>query len=99
MQLPVDTHVYRVSVRLGLIGKKVSPEVAYELLLKLLPPDAQVIHDFHKDLLCHGQRICVYSTPRCWECPLTDLCDYYQMVVRPKEQSTAAAKPTPTKEP
>jgi endonuclease III len=82
-------------VRLGLIGKKVSPEVAHELLLKLLPDDAQVIHDFHKDLLRHGQRICVYGVPHCWECPLTDLCDYYQTVVRPNEQS--AAKPAPPK--
>lgn len=86
--LPVDTHVYRVSVRLGLIGQKVTPEVAHELLLALMPPDAQFIHDFHKDLLRHGQRICVYGVPRCWECPLTDLCDYYQTVVRPKKQVT-----------
>ncbi len=63
MHLPVDTHVHRVAGRLGLIGKKVSPEVAHELLLKLLPDDAQVIHDFHKDLLRHGQRICVYGSP------------------------------------
>jgi len=87
--LPVDTHVYRVSQRLGLIGKKVSPETAHDLLLKLLPDDAQVIHDFHKDLLRHGQRICVYGVPRCWECPVTDLCDYYRTVVRPKEQQAA----------
>lgn len=87
--LPVDTHVYRVSQRLGLIGKKVSPKTAHDLLLKLLPDDAQVIHDFHKDLLRHGQRICVYGVPHCWECPVTDLCDYYKTVVCPKRQREA----------
>ena len=82
--LPVDTHVYRVSQRLGLIGKKVSPETAHDLLLKLLPDDAQAIHDFHKDLLRHGQRICVFEHPRCSKCALTDLCDYYKTVVKPQ---------------
>ncbi|HET9921262.1 MAG TPA: hypothetical protein VFQ30_15560 [Ktedonobacteraceae bacterium] len=77
-----------MSVPLGLTGQKVTPEVAHELLLALMPPDAQFIHNFHKDLLRHGQRICVYGTPRCRECPLTDLCDYYQTVVRPKKQVT-----------
>jgi endonuclease-3 len=73
-----------VAGSLGLIGKKVSPEATHELLLKLLPHDAQFIHDFHKDLLRHGKRICIYGVPHCWECPITDLYDYYQTVVRPK---------------
>ena len=81
--LPVDTHVWRVSVRLGLIGKKVTADNAHALLEALLPPDARAIYDFHKALLRHGQRICVYDRPRCEKCILTDLCDYYKTVVRP----------------
>ncbi len=81
--LPVDTHVWRVSIRLGLIGKKVTADAAHELLQALLPNDARTIYNFHKALLRHGQRICVYDRPRCEKCILTDVCDYYKTVVRP----------------
>ena len=82
--LPVDTHVHRVSIRLGFIGKKVTADNAHPLLQALLPPDAQTIYNFHKGLLRHGQRICVYDRPRCNQCFLTDLCDYYKTVVHPQ---------------
>jgi endonuclease-3 len=82
--LAVDTHVWRISIRLGLIGKKVTADAAHDLLQALLPQDARIIYNFHKALLRHGQRICVYVRPRCSKCPITDLCDYYQTVVRPK---------------
>src|SRR5215471_13284121 len=81
--LPVDVHVHRVSGRLGLIGKKVSADAAHDLLQALLPQDARSIYNFHKALLWHGQRICVFERPRCAKCALTDLCDYYQTVVQP----------------
>lgn len=81
--LPVDTHVHRVSIRLGLIGQKVSADNAHALLQALLPNDAQSIYNFHKALLRHGQRVCVYERPRCNQCVLTDLCDYYKTVVHP----------------
>jgi endonuclease-3 len=80
--LPVDVHVHRVSIRLGLIGKKVSADNAHKLLSALLPGDARSIYNFHKALLRHGQRICVFERPRCKQCNLTDLCDYYQTVVK-----------------
>ena len=82
--LPVDVHVHRVSGRLGLIGKKVSADNAHNLLQALLPNNARAIYDFHKALLRHGQRVCVYEHPRCSKCVLTDLCDYYNTVVKPK---------------
>jgi endonuclease III len=82
--LPVDVHVHRVSGRLGLIGKKVSADAAHTLLQALLPKDARSIYNFHKDLLRHGQRICVFERPRCSKCVLTDLCDYYKTVVKPQ---------------
>jgi endonuclease III len=82
--LPVDTHVHRVSIRLGLIGKKVTADNAHALLQALLPLDSRIIYNFHKALLRHGQRICVYERPYCKKCSLTDLCDYYNTVVRPK---------------
>ena len=77
--LPVDTHVHRTSIRLGLIGKKVSADAAHTLLQALLPQDARSIYNFHKALLRHGQRVCVFERPRCRQCVLADICDYYRI--------------------
>lgn len=77
-------HVHRISVRLGLIGKKVTADQAHALLQALLPQDARSIYNFHKALLRHEQRVCVYEYPRCNQCVATDLCDYYKTVVKPK---------------
>jgi endonuclease-3 len=80
--LPVDTHVARTSIRLGLIGKKVSADAAHNLLQALLPQNARSIYNFHKALLRHGQRVCVFERPRCNQCVLTDICDYYQSLLK-----------------
>ena len=82
--LPVDVHVHRVSIRLGLIGKKVTADNAHALLQALLPQDARSIYNFHKALLRHGQRICVYEHPHCEKCMITDVCDFYKTVVNPQ---------------
>src|SRR5512145_3518942 len=73
--LPVDTHVYRVAHRLGLIGPKVSVEKAHVLLEAALP--AEAIYQFHVDMIQHGRRICLAQRPRCEICPISELCDYY----------------------
>lgn len=75
--LPVDTHVHRVSQRIGLIGPKVDPTAAHPLLLALFPEDPQILYNFHIDTLRHGQQICIWSNPRCGRCVLNDICDYY----------------------
>jgi endonuclease-3 len=76
--LPVDTHVHRVSGRLGLIGPKVTAKAAHRRLLELLPADPHVLYNFHIAMLSHGQRVCIWGKPRCQKCPLTGLCDWYQ---------------------
>ncbi len=76
--LPVDTHVHRVSQRVGLIGPKVDATAAHPLLLALFPADPQVLYNFHINTLRHGQRICVWGTPRCQQCPLPTICHWYQ---------------------
>ncbi|WP_161889158.1 endonuclease III domain-containing protein [Pontibacter russatus] len=78
--LPVDTHVFRVSQRVGLIGARVTANKAHELLLKMLPPDATELFNFHKHLFWHGQRICTFYSPRCGQCVLNGFCNYYQDV-------------------
>ncbi len=76
--LPVDTHVHRVTQRLGLIGPKVSAEKAHTLLLSYLPQDAGVLYNFHKHFFWHGQRVCFWYNPNCAGCVLNDMCDFYQ---------------------
>lgn len=73
---PVDTHVHRVSQRLGLIESKVSEAKAHELLEEIVDPDAY--YPFHINLIRHGREICQARTPKCHVCPLQDHCDYYQ---------------------
>lgn len=82
--LPVDTHVHRVSQRLGLIGPKVMHEAAHRILLELLPPDPPLLYNVHVNLLTHGQKVCTFSRPRCSKCVLRDLCDYFHDPNTPK---------------
>ena len=76
--LPVDTHVHRVTQRLGILTEKTSAEKAHAILLDLLPKDAKVLLNFHKHFFWHGQKVCIWGTPRCYNCPLTDICDWYK---------------------
>jgi endonuclease-3 len=73
---PVDTHVHRVSKRLGLIGIRVSREKAHDDLESLVPQ--QDYYPFHLNLIRHGRQVCSSRKPRCPECLLQDLCDHYQ---------------------
>ncbi|HEX6291484.1 MAG TPA: endonuclease III [Herpetosiphonaceae bacterium] len=72
--LPVDTHVHRVSQRLGLIGPSVSADAAHDLLERALPPEQ--VYAFHVNMILHGRQICHAQRPACGRCPLADLCDY-----------------------
>jgi endonuclease-3 len=74
--LPVDTHVHRVSQRLGLIGPRVSADAAHDLLEQALPPDQ--VYAFHVNMILHGRQICRALRPLCERCPLLDLCPYGQ---------------------
>lgn len=74
--LPVDTHVHRVSGRVGLIGPRATAEQAHDTLLALLPADADLLWNFHHNMLRHGQRVCIWAAPRCERCVLRQICDY-----------------------
>ena len=73
--IPVDTHVHRVSGRLGLIGPRVSAEAAHEVLEAIVRPEDA--YAFHVGLVTHGRRVCKAARPLCPLCPLRDRCDYY----------------------
>lgn len=70
--LPVDTHVHRVSQRLGLIGAKVNESKAHVELARLVP--AERVLDFHIQLIRHGREMCSARKPRCTDCVLLDRC-------------------------
>jgi endonuclease-3 len=72
---PVDTHVHRVTKRLGLTGPKASRERAHRILEETLPEETY--YAFHLNVIRHGREVCVASTPRCEECVLSDICPYY----------------------
>jgi endonuclease-3 len=70
--LPVDTHVYRVARRLGLIAARVTPEQAHQQLeAQVLPDD---VYAFHIALIKLGRHTCTARNPRCGDCPLNDVC-------------------------
>lgn len=80
--LPVDTHVHRVSLRLGLIGRRVNAEKAHALLEASLP--AEAVYAFHLNLIQHGRLICHARAPECSRCPVTHICDYYRALQLPR---------------
>ena len=96
--MAVDTHVFRVSHRLGLVPKTATTPLAVELgLVKYIPQE--VIPKAHHWLILHGRYICVARSPKCSICPLTDFCTYYAKVVvgaaaagKPSASAAAAAK-------
>ncbi len=78
---PVDTHVHRVSKRIGFLPEKISADKAHPVMEALVPPDDH--YAFHINLIQHGRKVCQARNARCEQCPLTPHCDYYQNVIKP----------------
>ena len=83
--MAVDTHVYRVANRIGLVKAK-TPLETEKQLVKNLPED--LIYIAHHWLILHGRYICIARKPKCDICGLRPACKYYQTVVRPFEEQT-----------
>ena len=71
---PVDTHVHRVSKRLGLVPEKATPEKTFRLLHPLVP--AGLSQSLHLNMIRHGRQTCKARKPLCEECGLLEKCDY-----------------------
>jgi endonuclease-3 len=72
---PVDTHIYRVTRRLGLVDQKLSVEKAHRVLEQLLDP--ALYYPFHLNVIRLGREICHARNPRCAICVVQPWCDYF----------------------
>ena len=77
--MAVDTHVFRVSARIGLTVGAKNPLQTEMQLIKFIPKD--LIYIFHHWLILHGRYICIARNPKCGECGLRPVCKYYHTVV------------------
>jgi len=78
--MAVDTHVFRVSKRIGLVAQTASTPLAVEKeLIKNIP--VELIHKAHHWLILHGRYICIARNPKCRECGLQQACVYFQKEV------------------
>ena len=72
--IPVDTHVHRVSQRIGLIKEKVSADLAHALLEDQIAPEER--YGFHVLMINHGRKQCHARNPKCETCILNEECKY-----------------------
>jgi endonuclease-3 len=79
--LPVDTHVYRLSRRLGLLAEDVRPEKAQPILERIVPVEKYL--SLHLNLITHGRLICRARVPRHEECALRNCCSNYLQGQKP----------------
>jgi endonuclease-3 len=106
--MPVDTHIFRVSNRLGLVRGN-NPREVEEQLLQRVP--AEYLLDAHHWLLLHGRYVCKARAPECPRCPVVDLCEYRDktlplpstlplarpLATRAKRKAAAAARRNPAR--
>ena len=71
---PVDTHVYRVTGRIGLRPEKISVEQAHPYLESVFPPETY--YAAHLNIIRLGREVCNARKPKCPECPVRELCDF-----------------------
>lgn len=75
-KMAVDTHVFRVSARIGLTVNSKNPLETERQLVKYIPEDKVAIA--HHWLILHGRYVCTARSPKCGECGIRDICTYYE---------------------
>jgi len=73
---PVDTHIFRISKRLGWLDEKVTEAKANELLDQIVPNEIK--YRLHLNMIAHGRQICRPQKPKCQDCVLQHLCEYFR---------------------
>jgi endonuclease-3 len=79
--MAVDTHVFRVSARVGLTVNAKTPLATEKQLIKYIP--TELVHKAHHWLILHGRYVCMARTPKCGICGLKPVCKYYHRYVQP----------------
>lgn len=87
-KMAVDTHVYRVSHRLGLVNPKSTTPLKVELELVKHLPSHTIMHAHHW-LILHGRYVCLARKPKCTECAITHFCKFYERLEKVKAMSEA----------
>jgi len=90
-EIPVDTHVYRVGGRLGLIRDRASFDQAHDEILRVIDPEDA--YELHINLIRHGRAVC-RPRPRCDECALRRMCPYWRRLGASRRQKPDAAAKT-----
>ncbi len=78
--MAVDTHIHRVSGRLGLIGPKVTADEAHDILERSIAPER--VFSFHVYLITHGRRVCKAQRPICAQCALAAQCPSWSLFAK-----------------
>ena len=76
---PLDTHIFRVLRRIGLIPQKCTDQRAHEIMNRIVPEGK--FYSFHVNLIRHGRTLCRPREPLCERCPIVEYCDYGQKVI------------------
>ena len=76
---PLDTHIFRVLRRVGLIPLRCSDEFAHRLMNRLVPQGK--FYSFHVNLIRHGRKLCRPREPLCGRCPVVEYCDYGRAMI------------------
>lgn len=82
--MAVDTHVFRVSNRIGLTNNSKTPLATEKELVKNIPE--HLISKAHHWLILHGRYVCLARKPKCWLCGLTPWCKYYHTEIKKAEK-------------
>ena len=82
--MAVDTHVFRVSARIGLTKGAKTPLATEQQLMKHVPKE--LVHKFHHWLVLHGRYVCVARSPKCGECGVRPVCHYFNTVIEPAQK-------------
>ncbi len=92
--MAVDTHIFRVSQRLGIIGPKVNADKAHEVLEAAMPPED--VYPFHAAFITHGRQVCKAQRPRCGECVVNYGCPSRdEEAIQQAAANAAAEQPEP----
>ncbi|HVF57780.1 MAG TPA: hypothetical protein VM934_16630 [Pyrinomonadaceae bacterium] len=76
---PLDTHIFRVLRRVGLVPQKCTDRRAHEIMNRVVP--AGKFYSLHVNLIRHGRKLCRPRDPLCEQCPIVEYCDYGQSVI------------------